>query len=107
MHDACSSTSWAQVAPHASHLLRRVLSHHAAMKLVVAKEVQQLLHRPKLQARGLYNGITFLDQASSHASRVTHEWSIATPTSRARQALRLELTVDNAAGVGVRCGSSS
>lgn len=51
-----------KAAPHAAHLLRRVLRAHPAMKAVVAREVQQLLHRPNLQPRGLYNGITFLDQ---------------------------------------------
>lgn len=51
-----------KAAPHAAHLLRRVLRSHPAMKAVVAREVQQLLHRPNLQPRGLYNGITFLDQ---------------------------------------------
>ena len=50
------------MAPHAAHLLRRVLAEHPSMKEVVAREVQQLLHRPNLQPRGLYNGITFLDQ---------------------------------------------
>lgn len=51
-----------KAAPHAAHLLRRLLAAHPVMKAVVAREVQQLLHRPNLQPRGLYNGITFLDQ---------------------------------------------
>ncbi len=51
-----------KAAPHAAHLLRRILREHPAMKAIVAREVQQLLHRPNLQPRGLYNGITFLDQ---------------------------------------------
>lgn len=73
------------MAPHASHLLRRVLSHHPAMKLVVAKEVQQLLHRPNLQARGLYNGITFLDQASDDASALMNGASPLPPVVPDRQ----------------------
>jgi len=51
-----------KAAPHAAYLLRRLLAAHPVMKAVVAREVQQLLHRPNLQPRGLYNGITFLDQ---------------------------------------------
>lgn len=58
----CVCVLCGQVAPHASHLLRRVLSHHPVMKVVMAREVQQFLHRPNLQPRALYNGITFLDQ---------------------------------------------
>lgn len=66
----CVCVLCGQVAPHASHLLRRVLSHHPVMKVVMAREVQQFLHRPNLQPRALYNGITFLDQVRRrHAHR--------------------------------------
>ena len=51
-----------KVAPHAAYLLRRLLAAHPAMKGVVAREVQQFLHRPNLQPRPLYNGISFLGQ---------------------------------------------
>jgi ribosome biogenesis protein MAK21 len=46
----------------AAHELRRVLQVHPAMQVVIAREVQQLAHRPQLSSRALYNCIVFLNQ---------------------------------------------
>lgn len=46
----------------AAHQLRLVLQKHPNMQLVVAREVQQLAHRPNLSPRALYNCIIFLNQ---------------------------------------------
>ena len=51
-----------KVAAAAGHELRRVLQQHPVMQQVVAREVQQLAHRPHLSARALYNCIIFLNQ---------------------------------------------
>eukprot|EP00977_Amphora_coffeiformis_P024373 scaffold15653_cov143-Amphora_coffeaeformis.AAC.5 len=53
-----------KVASAAGHALRVVLQHHPAMQIVIAREVQQLAHRPHLSDRALYNCITFLNQLS-------------------------------------------
>ena len=55
-----------KVAASAAHALRVVLQQHAAMQNVVAREVQQLAHRPHLSDRALYNCITFLNQLTLH-----------------------------------------
>lgn len=46
----------------AAYEMRRVLRVHSAMQPIVAREVQQLAHRPNLSAMALYNCITFLNQ---------------------------------------------
>ena len=51
-----------KVAAAAAHELRRVLQQHPAMQVVIAREVQQLAHRPRLSSRALYNCIIFLNQ---------------------------------------------
>jgi len=51
-----------KVASAAGHQLREVLVEHPVMVKVVAREVQQLAHRPHLSSRALYNCIVFLNQ---------------------------------------------
>jgi len=51
-----------KVASAAGHQLRLVLEQHPAMTAIVAREVQQLAHRPHLSSRALYNCIIFLNQ---------------------------------------------
>jgi len=46
----------------AGHQLRSVLRKHPNMQVVVAREVQQLAHRPHLSPRALYSCIVFLNQ---------------------------------------------
>ena len=46
----------------AGHQLRIVLQEHTNMQTVVAREVQQLAHRPQLSPKALYNCIVFLNQ---------------------------------------------
>jgi ribosome biogenesis protein MAK21 len=51
-----------KVAAAAAHELRRVIDQHHNMQAIVAREVQQVAHRPHLSPRALYNCITFLNQ---------------------------------------------
>jgi ribosome biogenesis protein MAK21 len=51
-----------KLAAAASNELKLVLGEHPKMKGVIAREVQQLAHRPHLSSRALYNCITFLNQ---------------------------------------------
>jgi ribosome biogenesis protein MAK21 len=51
-----------KTASAAGHHLRLVLQKHPNMQLIVAREVQQLAHRPHLAPRALYNCIVFLNQ---------------------------------------------
>lgn len=51
-----------KTASAAGHQLRMVLQKHPNMRLIVAREVQQLAHRPHLSSRALYNCIIFLNQ---------------------------------------------
>ncbi|KAL7520222.1 hypothetical protein ACHAWX_006115 [Stephanocyclus meneghinianus] len=51
-----------KIASAAGHQLRRVLEDHPAMVNVIAREVQQLAHRPHLSPRALYNCVIFLNQ---------------------------------------------
>jgi ribosome biogenesis protein MAK21 len=51
-----------KAAAAAGHQLRVVLQRHPNMQTVVAREVQQLAHRPHLSQRALYNSIVFLNQ---------------------------------------------
>jgi len=51
-----------KIASCAGHQLRMVLEKHPAMIQVIAREVQQLAHRPHLSSRALYNCIIFLNQ---------------------------------------------
>ena len=51
-----------KMASKATQLLNMLLEEHSAMAGVVAKEVQQLLHRPKLSARATYAAVSFLNQ---------------------------------------------
>lgn len=51
-----------KTASAAGHQLRVVLQKHPNMQLIVAREVQQLAHRPHLSPSALYNCIVFLNQ---------------------------------------------
>lgn len=51
-----------KIAAAAGHELRRILETHPAMTKIIAREVQQLAHRPNLSTRALYNCIIFLNQ---------------------------------------------
>lgn len=51
-----------KIAARAAHELRGVLFHHPAMQPVVAREVQQTVHRPHLSPKALYHCILFLNQ---------------------------------------------
>jgi len=51
-----------KAAAAAGHQLRRLLEEHPNMTGVVAKEVQQLAHRPNLSKKALYNCVIFLNQ---------------------------------------------
>lgn len=51
-----------KTAAAAGHEMRRVLQEHPNMQVVIAREVQQLAHRPHLSSRALYNCVTFLNQ---------------------------------------------
>eukprot|EP00559_Dactyliosolen_fragilissimus_P008169 CAMPEP_0184856446 /NCGR_PEP_ID=MMETSP0580-20130426/1633_1 /TAXON_ID=1118495 /ORGANISM="Dactyliosolen fragilissimus" /LENGTH=1104 /DNA_ID=CAMNT_0027351495 /DNA_START=172 /DNA_END=3486 /DNA_ORIENTATION=+ len=51
-----------KIASAAAHQLRLLLETHPNMTLVIAREVQQLTHRPHLSPRALYNCIIFLNQ---------------------------------------------
>jgi ribosome biogenesis protein MAK21 len=51
-----------KTASAAGHQLRVVLQKHPNMQLIVAREVQQLAHRPHLSPRALYGCIVFLNQ---------------------------------------------
>jgi ribosome biogenesis protein MAK21 len=51
-----------KTAAAAAHQLRIVLQRHPNMQMVIAREVQQLAHRPHLSPKALYNCIIFLNQ---------------------------------------------
>lgn len=51
-----------KTAAAAGHELRAVLKAHPNMQVVIAREVQQLAHRPHLSPRALYNCVAFLNQ---------------------------------------------
>ena len=51
-----------KTAAAAGHQLRIVLQRHPNMQTVVAREVQQLAHRPHLSPKALYSCIVFLNQ---------------------------------------------
>ncbi|KAL7554117.1 hypothetical protein ACHAWF_017518 [Thalassiosira exigua] len=51
-----------KIASASGHQLRLILEEHPAMVNVVAREVQQLAHRPHLSPRALYNCVVFLNQ---------------------------------------------
>lgn len=51
-----------KTAAAAGHQLRLVLQEHSNMTNIVAREVQQLAHRPHLAPKALYNCIVFLNQ---------------------------------------------
>lgn len=51
-----------KIASAAGHQLRLILDEHPAMVSVVAREVQQLAHRPHLSPRALYSCVVFLNQ---------------------------------------------
>lgn len=51
-----------KTAASAGHELRKVLLQHPAMQNIIAREVQQLAHRPHLSSKALYSCIIFLNQ---------------------------------------------
>lgn len=51
-----------KVASAVAHELRRILQQHPVMGTVIAREVQQLAHRPRLAPSALYHAVTFLNQ---------------------------------------------
>ena len=51
-----------KTAAAAGHQLRLVLQEHSNMQNIIAREVQQLAHRPQLAPKALYNCILFLNQ---------------------------------------------
>jgi len=51
-----------KIAAAAGHELRRLLEAHPMMTNIIAREVQQLAHRPNLSTRALYSCIIFLNQ---------------------------------------------
>ena len=51
-----------KTAAAAGHQLRLILQKHPNMQMVIAREVQQLTHRPHLSSKALYNCIVFLNQ---------------------------------------------
>jgi ribosome biogenesis protein MAK21 len=51
-----------KTAAAAGHQLRLVVLEHPKMQVVIAREVQQLAHRPHLSPRALYSCIVFLNQ---------------------------------------------
>eukprot|EP00571_Detonula_confervacea_P003820 CAMPEP_0172321954 /NCGR_PEP_ID=MMETSP1058-20130122/44721_1 /TAXON_ID=83371 /ORGANISM="Detonula confervacea, Strain CCMP 353" /LENGTH=941 /DNA_ID=CAMNT_0013037581 /DNA_START=15 /DNA_END=2840 /DNA_ORIENTATION=+ len=51
-----------KIASAAGHQLRLILEDHPVMTNIVAREVQQLAHRPHLSPRALYNCVVFLNQ---------------------------------------------
>lgn len=57
-----------KTAAAAGHELRAVVNAHPNMKIVIAREVQQLAHRPHLSPRALYNCIAFLNQLKLDAA---------------------------------------
>jgi ribosome biogenesis protein MAK21 len=61
-----------KIAAGARHELRLVLEQHANMQTVIAREVQQLAHRPHLSPRALYNCIIFLNQLQLTANDNTN-----------------------------------
>jgi ribosome biogenesis protein MAK21 len=52
----------ATICSGTSYELRKILHVHPAMMDIVAREVQQLVHRPHLSMHAMYNCITFLNQ---------------------------------------------
>lgn len=51
-----------KIASAAAHELRKILDAHPNMTKIIAREVQQLTHRPNLSPKALYNCIIFLNQ---------------------------------------------
>jgi len=58
-----------KIAAAAAHELRRVLDEHENMQGVVARDIQQLAHRPHLSQKALYNCIVFLNQLRLHKDK--------------------------------------
>ena len=68
-----------KTAAAAGHQLRIVLQQHSNMQTVVAREVQQLSHRPHLAPKALYNCIVFLNQIQ--LKRPTEATTFSLPAS--------------------------
>ena len=56
-----------------SHELRKILHLHPSMVHIMAREVQQLVHRPHLSINAIYNCITFLNQLKLVRSTNHHD----------------------------------
>jgi ribosome biogenesis protein MAK21 len=70
-----------KVASAAGHELRRVLDQHENMQNIIAREVQQLAHRPHLSPRALYNCIVFLNQLKLRPEKRSSTASLPLPVS--------------------------
>lgn len=79
-----------KIASAAGHQLRLVLQSHPNMQLVIAREVQQLVHRPHLSPRALYSCIVFLNQLKFSAADKEQEQ--ATNMQLQREPLPVSLT---------------
>lgn len=77
-----------KVCAAAGHELHRTLQQHPAMRSIVAREVQQLAHRPHLSNAAVYNCITFLNQlklSRPTASTETNKTSKASDESTGKK----------------------
>jgi len=80
-----------KAAAAAGHQLRILLESHPAMTPVVAREVQQLAHRPHLSPKALYNCVIFLNQLKLTLSQDAN----SLPTSLIKTYFRLfEVAID-------------
>ena len=71
-------------AGYVTELLKKILRIHSAMKNVIAREVQQLIHRPNIQPRALYNGLAFLHQIPLHGGG-HHNINLSSSSSTSNQ----------------------
>ena len=100
-----------KTAAAAGHELRCVLKEHPNMQVVVAREVQQLAHRPHLSSRALYNCITFLNQLKLQRDDGENEITsqiqgISLPASLIKTYFRLfEVAVNSTAPPGGKDGN--
>ena len=80
-----------KIASAAGHQLRLILDEHPAMVSVVAREVQQLAHRPHLSPRALYSCVVFLNQLQLTKDPNDENFSEADGTVATRKSLTTSL----------------
>jgi ribosome biogenesis protein MAK21 len=88
-----------KTAAAAGHQLRMILQKHPNMQVVIAREVQQLAHRPHLSSKALYNCIVFLNQLKleKEGETKTQKGTETLPASLIKTYFRLfEVAVKNA-----------